>query len=128
MKINLQGTNIELTGAIRDYVTEKLVVVGKFFESSAATDEPLAEVEVGKTSQHHKHGIVYRAEINLRWSGQYFRAEATASDLYPAIDEAKDELLREIKTRRQKQGTRLRRGGRLIKNFLRGIYHRKEKY
>lgn len=121
MKINFQATNIGLTDEIKNYIADKLRVIDKLLVP-AAGEELFGEVEVGKISHHHKHGAVYRAEINLHWAGRYFRSEATASDLYAAIDDTKDELVRELKTWRKKQGTLIRRGGRLVKNFLRGIY------
>lgn len=122
MKINFQATNLELNNECRDYVIEKLAVIEKLVDGRETRDECLAEIELGRVNQHHKHGNVFRAEINLRWSGHRFRSESEAGDLYAAIDEVKDELLREIKTWRKKQGTLIRRGGRLVKNFLRGFY------
>jgi|SRR3989338_1485850 len=122
MRINFKATNLELNNEWRDYVIDKLAVIEKLIDSRETLDEGLAEVELGRVNQHHKHGNVFRAEINLHWSGRRFRSESAAGDLYAAIDEVKDELLREIKTWRKKQGTMLRRGARAVKKLLRGIY------
>ncbi|MBI4136354.1 MAG: ribosome-associated translation inhibitor RaiA [Candidatus Vogelbacteria bacterium] len=125
MKINFQATNLELNNEWRNYIINKLAVIEKLLDRRETGDEGLAEVELGRVNQHHKHGNVFRAEINLHWSGHRFRSESEAGDLYTAIDEVKDELLREIKTWRKKQGKMLRRGARALKNFLRGVYNYK---
>ena len=122
MKINFQGTNLELTAETLDYCREKLGGLEKFL---AGDDSAFMEVELGKTTRHHKQGEVFRAEVNFHTVAHRFRSEAVAEDLYAAIDEVKDELLTEVKRYRKRQGTLLRRGGRLVKNFLRGVYHYK---
>ena len=120
MKINFQGTNLELTAETLDYCREKLGGLDKFL---AGDEDAFLEVELGKTTRHHKQGEVFRAEANLHTAARHFRSEAVAEDFYVAIDEVKDELLTEVKRYRKRQGTLLRRGGRLVKDFLRGVYH-----
>ena len=123
MKINFKGTNLNLTPEILDYCREKL----SHLEKLLAEDESAStEVELGKTTRHHKHGEIFRAEVNLHTAGRRFRSEAVAEDLYAAIDEAKDELSTEVKRYRKKQGTLLRRGGRRVKDLLRGVYNYKQ--
>ena len=122
MKINFQGTNLELTAETLDYCREKLSGLRKFL---AEEESVFMEVELGKTTRHHRQGEVFRAEVNLHSAVGRFRSEAVAEDLYAAIDEVKDELLTEIKRYRKRQGTLLRRSGRLVKDFLRGVYHYK---
>lgn len=119
MKNNIQAKGIELTEAISAYLEEKLSHVEKFLDQK---DESLfANVELGKTTQHHKNGDFFRAEIKLNTAGRNFYASAEEADLYAAIDKIKDEIISEIKSRREKQTTLLRRGGRKIKAMLRGI-------
>ncbi|MEK7622205.1 MAG: ribosome-associated translation inhibitor RaiA [Patescibacteria group bacterium] len=120
MKINFKATNLTLTPAILDYCREKLGHLDKFLVDD---ENVFTEVEVGKTTRHHKHGEVFRAEINLHLAGHRLRAEATTEDLYAAVDEAKDELVSEVKRYRKRQGTLIRRGGRLVKDFLHGVYN-----
>ncbi|MBI2100854.1 MAG: HPF/RaiA family ribosome-associated protein [Candidatus Vogelbacteria bacterium] len=122
MHINFKATNLELNEARRAYAIDKLTMIEKLIDGYGTGDKGLAEVELGRVNQHHKHGAVFRAEINLHWSGRYFRSESETGDLQAAIDEAKDELLREIKTWRKKQGTMFRRGARAVKKLLKGIY------
>ena len=122
MKINFKATNLELTSETLDYCREKLGGLDKLL---AGDESVFLEVELGKTTRHHKQGEVFRAEMNLRTASRSFRSEAVAEDLYAAIDEVKDELSSEVKRYWKKQGTLLRRGGRLVKNFIRGVYNYK---
>lgn len=122
MKINFKATNLTLTPEILRYCREKLTHLEKLLAEDTSV---FMEVEIGKTTRHHKHGEIFRAEMNLHLAGYRFRSESTTEDLYAAIDEAKDELATEIKRYRKRQSTLLRRGGRLVKNFLRGVYNYK---
>ncbi|MBI2097613.1 MAG: HPF/RaiA family ribosome-associated protein [Candidatus Vogelbacteria bacterium] len=119
MRVNFKAINLALNETWRGYTIEKLAVIEKLIDGYKTGDDGLAEVELGRVNQHHKHGDVFRAEINLAWSGRRFRSESETGDLYAAIDEAKDELVREIKTWRKKQGTIIRRGARAVKAILR---------
>ena len=118
MQIKIKATNIELTNAIESYVEEKLQSVEKFMVSHEE-EEPVAYVEVGKTTKHHNSGDVFLAEINIRVRGKQFRAVSEKSDLYAAIDDMKDELIRELNSYKNKDRTLMRRGAGMIKNLLR---------
>ncbi len=119
MNINIKATGMELTGALHDYVFEKVGSLERFL--SHDRDSVVFTVEIGKTTQHHKLGDFFRAEINLNLPGQSLRVEAEESDLYSAIDVAKDNLAEAIKTMNKKKNTLLKRGGRLLKGILRGF-------
>ena|SRR3990167_383824 len=90
----IQAKNIELTEAIRSYAEEKVMSLEKLTQGF----EPAAKlmVEVGKTTNHHAKGEVFRAEMNLEIPGKMLRAEEVREDLYEAIDTAKDELRRQL--------------------------------
>lgn len=122
MQINIKTTIIELTPALRGYVEDKLEHLGQIvsFDSGAMVD-----VEVGKTTQHHKAGEFFRAEMNLMFMGESFRVEVEEEDLYAAIDVAKDGLEEEVKKYMKRRNTLIRKGGRLFKNIIRGLYRRK---
>lgn len=118
MKIKIKTTNIELTSAIESYVEEKINSVEKFAVPHES-EEPIVEVEIGKTTNHHQSGDVFRAEANFRVRGKHFRATSEQSDLYAAIDDLRDELARELSTDKTKTRTLVRRGAGMIKNILR---------
>lgn len=119
MKINIKATNFELTEAITNYVREKANSLERILP--AGDESAIADVEVAKETRHHHHGEeVFKAEINLHFTHQYLRAEFFDNDLYAAIDGMQDEIARQINTAIEKRNTLVRRGGRLLKNMLRG--------
>lgn len=124
MNIKLHSKNFEITPAIEDYVTKKISSLEKFLD---VKDAVICEVEVGKTTEHHKSGDIYRAEINLIEPGSnqvYVVAEE--ADLYAAIDIVRDEAERTIVSRKNKKNTLFKRGGAAVKNFLKRIDIRKK--
>jgi len=118
MKINIKATNIELTHAISDYVTKKVSMIEKYFD---ANPDAVAQVEVGKTTQHHKQGDVFRAEIHITGAGLDIYAASEQSDLYAAIDLVKDEIIRNSLQEKGKKETLARRGARVVKDMMRGL-------
>lgn len=125
MKLNIKTTNIELTPAIEEYLEKRVTaVVGKLVHD--ADEEALLQAEVGKTTQHHKSGDVFRAELNMRYKGEYYRAVSEKDDLYAAIDDVRDDLMRAVKSKTKRQRDLMRRGATAVKNVLRGLYRRKE--
>ncbi len=117
MKINLKTKNFSLTQAIKNYLEQKLNSLDKFLGSDESIS---ADVELAKTTKHHQKGDVFRAEINLNIPGRLIRAAAEEWDLMVAIDAAKDELQREIKSNKEKNISLYKKGARLLKKLLRG--------
>ncbi|MFZ2832227.1 MAG: ribosome-associated translation inhibitor RaiA [Minisyncoccia bacterium] len=118
MKIKITTTNIELTSAIESYVNEKIQSVEKF-AIAHESEEPVVQVEIGKTTNHHQSGDVFKAEVNMRVRGKHFRATSEKSDLYAAIDDMRNELVRELSSHKEKSRTLMRRGAGAIKSMLR---------
>jgi putative sigma-54 modulation protein len=123
MQKNIKATGIEITPAISDYVERKFSAFDRFVQDENSS---LCNVEVGKTTNHHKQGDVFRAEVNLRISGKNFFAASEKDDLYAAIDEVKDDILREITTEKDRSTTVMRRGALKLKNILKGLDWRKK--
>ena len=94
MQTDIKATNIELTDAIRTAVQKHMddldTITARF------GDVVRAEVEIGKTTEHHKKGEIYRAEIHVRLPGNLVYAEAEHEDLYAAINAAHKEARRQI--------------------------------
>lgn len=118
MQIKIKATNIELTSAISAYVEEKINSVEKFTVPHEQ-EEVLAEVEIGKTTRHHNAGDFFVAEVNMHVRGKNFRAVSEKEDLYAAIDDVRNELVRELNSDKGKERTLVRRGANMIKNLLR---------
>ncbi len=118
MQIKIKTTNIELTDAISSYVEEKLQGIEKFMVAHEE-EVPVAYVEIGKTTKHHNSGDVFRAELTVTVRGKQFRAASEKSDLYAAIDNLRDELVRELNSHKGKERSMMRRGAGMVKNLLR---------
>jgi putative sigma-54 modulation protein len=120
MNINIKATNIELTSAIEEYVHRKIESVEKFIIKSGAH----INVEVGKTTNHHKSGDVYKAEIEIKNEGNTFFAMAETDDLYKAVDMAREEIVRELTSTKDRNNSLFRRGARSVKKMLKGLSDR----
>lgn len=120
MQITIKATNIELTEAIRDYVNKKFNAVSKFVRKS--DESVLCRVEVGKVTHHHKKGEVFRAEGRIHVDGKELYAASEMEDLYAAVDDVKDELVRVLTSTKEKKMDMVRKGGARIKNMLKGLY------
>ena len=117
MKINIKATGMELTPAISEYVEKKVGMLEKYVRNSGV----IAHVEVGRSTQHHKTGNVFRAEVHLVGAGFDLYAAAEHSDLYAAIDLVKDDIARTAVGEKGRRETLTRRGARLVKDALRGM-------
>lgn len=118
--INIKATNMELTPAITDYVNKRLSSLEKFAKGKVMT----GQVEVGKTTNHHKQGEVYKAEFDINIGGERFFTEASTSDLYASVDEAKEEIARKITNNKDRKNTLYKRGAKSVKKMLKGISKR----
>ena len=100
MNIKEKGSNMKITPDIKDYLYKKLAHLEKFLDP--ADESILCEVELGKTTKHHKSGEVFRTEINLRMAGKSLRAVSEMDELFASIDMAKDEMVRELQLNKER--------------------------
>jgi len=112
---------MELTSAISDYVNKRLPHIEKFIKKGT---DIIAYVEVAKTTNHHKQGDVFRAEFNIEANGNKFYTFSEKEDLFAAIDDAKNEIVRQLKTSKDRKQTLFKRGAVSIKKMMKGISER----
>lgn len=114
----IKATNTTLTPAIISYVESKLSksALGKFSGHTKILD---VNVEIGKTTEHHNHGEIFRAEINVSVKGRVLRASSDKEDMYSAIDDVHNEIVEILRDTKEKKDALWRRGARSIKNILR---------
>lgn len=125
MNIKIRAINFDITPAIDDYVTKKISSLEKFLDENK---EILCEVEIGKTTQHHNKGDVFKAEVNITVpGGKQVYAVTEESDLYMAIDVVRDEAERLIVSQKKKGDTLFRKGATQVKNLLKRINFRRNK-
>ncbi len=87
MEIKIKATKLELSPELKDYVREKMDMLDRYLGNFPVIN---ADVELERTTNHHSKGEIYRAEINLSVPGELLRVEDTGTEIYEAIDKAKD--------------------------------------
>ncbi|MBI2446623.1 MAG: ribosome-associated translation inhibitor RaiA [Parcubacteria group bacterium] len=117
MKINLKTKNFSLTPSIKNYLEQKLNSLDKFLPGDESIS---ADVELGKITNHHQKGDIFRAEVNLKIPGRLIRAVAEKWDLRVAIDAIRSELQKEIKINKEKNLSLYKKGARTLKKLLKG--------
>ena len=98
MNLTISGHHLEVTPALRTYVTQKLDRISRHFDQ-VVDIKVLLTVEKQKEKEKRQ-----RAECNIHVKGSDLFAESTHEDLYAAVDELVDKLDRQVskhKTRLQ---------------------------
>ena len=128
MQVTVKTTNLIITPAIAEYLSRKLDGVDRILsrlEHSANARYAggralvMARIELGRTTRHHRKGIVFRAEANLDIPGRkMLRAAVEGETLRLAIDRMRDELQQEIRRWKGKRRRDMREGGRILKRRI----------
>lgn len=118
MNINIKTTNISLTEAISDYTSKRLDAVTQLLKDDSTVQ---CDVELAKTTNHHKNGDIFRAEVHIVGKNRDIYSACEEDDLYKAIDMVRDEVLREIRSAKGKKLSILRRGGAKLKDIIKGF-------
>ncbi|MBS0510223.1 MAG: ribosome-associated translation inhibitor RaiA [Proteobacteria bacterium] len=92
MNLNITGRHIEVTPAIRDYVSSKLDRVVRHFDNVTSVSVILS---IEKLKQ--------KAEVTVHVRGKDIFVESEDNDLYAAIDAMADKLDRQVQKYKQKQ-------------------------
>ncbi|MCL6263878.1 ribosome-associated translation inhibitor RaiA [Craterilacuibacter sp. RT1T] len=92
MNLKITGLHLEVTQPLRDYVEEKLGRVIRHVDNV---------IDTGVTLSVDK--LVQKAEVNVHLAGKDIHAEATADDMYAAIDALIDKLDRQVIKHKEKQ-------------------------
>ena len=91
MNLNLTGHHVEITPAMRDYVTSKLARITRHFDNVIDVNVVLS---VEKLRQ--------KAEANVHVRGKDIFVEADGADMYASIDNLVDKLDRQILKHKEK--------------------------
>lgn len=121
MKHNIKTTEIFLTPAIKDYLEKRISHLDKFI-SPENKDEIMCYAEIGKSTNHHRKGDFFIAELNIFIGKKSFRAQVQEDDLYAAIDNVTEEMAEELKSFKDKKTSLLKRSGARLKSFIKGFY------
>lgn len=118
MNIRIKATNVTLSPDISDYVNKRLEKIGKIVGGDPSL---IADVELSRPSNHHQKGDVFRAEIHLVGEGLDAYAASEHEDLHMAINDVKDEILRDVRGHKGKRLSIIKRSGAQVKAMVKGI-------
>ncbi|PSP23628.1 MAG: ribosome-associated translation inhibitor RaiA [Cyanobacteria bacterium SW_5_48_44] len=97
MKLLIQGNNIEVTDAIRDYVQKKIEKAVKYFQHiTSKVDVHLSVARNPRISQKHT------AEVTVNTNGKVIRAQESSEDLYTSINLVSDKIARQLRKYKEK--------------------------
>ena len=91
MNLHLTGHHLDITPAIRDYITAKLLRVTRHFDH-------VIDVTVVLSVQKLRQKV----EVNLHARGKDIHVEAVEADMYAAIDALADKLDRQVVKHKEK--------------------------
>jgi len=119
MKLNIKTTNVTLTPQISEYVSKRLEKI----ETILGDDPSIqCDLELARTTEHHQKGDIFRAEIHIVGAGRNCYSSSEKSDLLMAVDDVRDEVLRELKAGKGKRISLVRRSGARVKSMMRGLW------
>lgn len=98
MKLVIQGKNIEITDAIREYVHQKIEKSVNHFQ--ALTTEVDVHLSVARNPRIAKQ----IAEVTIYANGTVVRAEEASENLYASIDLVADKITRRLRKYKEKRG------------------------
>lgn len=103
MNLNISGHHMDMTDALRDYVTSKMQRIERHFDH-VIDAEVVLEVKKARRT----------AEATLLLSGKRLHAEATKDDMYAAIDQMIDKLDNQTRKHKEKHRDHHARGANRI--------------
>lgn len=106
MQITVKGTNLEVSGQIRDEAVAKLSKVSRLFDRVIEMDVVFSEDRNPRIPDR------VHCEVTAHLKGTYLRASAAAPDPLSAIDRAESKLARQVRKHKTKVVSRSRRQAR----------------
>ena len=119
MDIRVKASDYQMTPEVSKYLDEKIAQIETLIGAEA--DQSRVEADVGRATGHHKHSeYMYFAELQLLRPGwPRLVAKNHEPNVNSAIENAKEELLRQIRHEKKLHARVWRRGGALAKRLLR---------
>jgi ribosomal subunit interface protein len=118
MKIEILEKEIEISEETKKYIETKILSLQNLLPND---EDNFCDFRIGKNSGSHKKGKIYFAEASIKTSQKNYGARSESENLNEAIDTLKDELAKKIRRYKGKKISMMKKGGRLVKNFLRKI-------
>lgn len=117
MNIRINAPHLPLTPAIEEYVQKRITPLEKLVSNESV----VCEIELARTTQHHKSGDIFKAEINMVLPDKHIYLVSEKEDLYQAIDHVREQLDHALSVRKEKKQTLFRRGAIRIKDMIKNF-------
>ncbi|MBO9998020.1 MAG: ribosome-associated translation inhibitor RaiA [Cyanobacteria bacterium SID2] len=102
MKLVIQGKNIEITDAIREYVNEKITkAVNHFQNLTTEVDVHLSVARNPRISTNQS------AEVTIYANGTVIRAQESSESMYASIDLVANKIARQLRKYKEKRNRKL---------------------
>ncbi len=93
MNILIEGKNIDLTSALKDYVNDKLSRLRKHYEHLIKDHDIRVKLSTAKNPRIANNNIT---EVTIFLDGKIIRSEHACEDMYASIDLVADKLERQL--------------------------------
>lgn len=119
MRVTIRKKNLDITPALESYIEQKLLKpLRRSLKDILASELPILDLEVGRSTRHHHKGKVYRVAVSLTIGKKILRTEEENEDIRAACDLLEEELGREILKFKESSRAWTRRSARAAKKEL----------
>jgi ribosome-associated translation inhibitor RaiA len=115
MNTIIKITHTSLPPTVAEYIEVKMITSLERLIGKSHSESACLTLDIGKSTRHHKKGLVWRATGNLSVKGRVLRAKAEGERAKQVVEELRSELERELKTYKGKRKTTALKGARLVK-------------
>jgi ribosomal subunit interface protein len=121
MNVRIKTTDYQMTPEVASYLNERLRGIEKFLDAEIM-ESARCEVEIGRAAGRPRHGAnIWFAEIQVVYPGEprFIRATNNSESINGAIDDAKDEVMRQLRREKKLHIRFMRKTGAAMKRMLR---------
>jgi ribosomal subunit interface protein len=119
MDMRIKTDGFDLTPVLNEYVEERMMAIRRLLGAGNAPVR--CEVELGRDAGRPRHGKnIWYAEIQIIRPGERIvRASNRSESINGAVDDAKEEVERQLRSGKGVHTRMMRRGGAIVKRLLR---------
>lgn len=119
MRIVIKSTNFRLTAIMLEHIERKAQKLQHFTKPWGSG--VICRIEVGRSTKHHRKGKIFRTEVNCEIPAlgvKVLRAESEQWDWHVSLDQAFDEMVRQLTKTRERLSVRYKSGSREMKRRI----------
>ncbi len=118
MDVRIKSTDYEMAPEVAAYLDDRIVALEKLLGGDAVVSR--CEVEVGRDAGGQRHGAnIWFAEYHILFPGGSVKAANRSESINGAIDDAQEEVARQLRRERKMHIRMIRKTGAAVKRWLR---------